>query len=224
MQILYWSSISVVTPPLSPSPIPYITIDSPHLTNRSSISTVNLCRSYIDLLYQRSVLHLCLYITSYPIHITNWSSISMVNLLTNRSSISVVCPLPLLYIASSPPDLYWSSISVVNLRTHWSSISVVCPLSRTSTITFSSIWPIDLLYLRSTYADPYWSSISVVTPPLSPSPIPYITIDSPHLTNRSSISTVNLCRPILIFYISGHSTLSTSPIPLHYHWFSTSDQ
>ena len=160
----------------------------------------------IDLLYQWSVLYP--FSTLHPPYLTNGSSISMVNLRTHWSSVSVICPLPLLYITSSPPDqwpiskdllLYqWSvlypfstlhpphltngsSISMVNLRTHWSSISVVCPLP--------------LLYITSSPPDQWIFYIH--GQPTDP----------------------------LIFYISGlssipslHYILPTWPMDLLYYW------
>ena len=175
-----------------------------------------------------------------PLYLTNGSSISMVNPQTHWSSISVVCPLPLLYIGLHPPHL-WSVLyhmayllyPMVNPQTHWSSISVVCPLP----LLYIGLHPPHLTNGSSiSMVNPqtHWSSISVVCP----LPLLYIGLHSPHLTNESSISMVNpqthwssisvVC-PLPLLYIGLHPPHLTNgssiypwsthrPIDLLYQW------
>ena len=219
----HWSSVSVVCP----IPLLYVTSSIPD-------QWIFYFHGLIDLLCQWSVLYPGLHPPTWPIDILyqwsthrpidlllQWSVLNpfstlayilliwpMVNPQTHWSSISVVCPIPLLYNGLHPPHLTnWYSISMVDPQTHWSSTSVVCPqpllyiglhpphltngqptdplifcisgLSYTPSLRYIlHTRPMDLLFPWT-----HWSSMSVVCS------LPRLT--SSHLTNGRSMSVVD---------------------------------
>ena len=150
----------------------------------------------IDLPYQWSVLNP--FPTLRPPHLTSGSSYPW-STHEHWSSISVVCPQPLPYITSSPPD-QWIFLSMVNPRTlifHISGLS-----STPSQHYVLPNWPVDLLIHGQPTA--HWSSISMVCP----QPLPYImSFQTDHWIFLSMVNPRTL-----IFHISG---LSSTP-SLHY--------
>ena len=202
----HWSSISSV---LSSSPSLHYILPTWPMDLLYPWSTYGP----IDLLYQWSVLYP--FSTLHPPHLTNGSSISMVNLRTHWSSISVVCPLPLLYITSSPPDQW---IFYIHGQPTDPLIFYISGLSSTPSLHYIlPTWPMDLLYPWSTYG-PNWSSISVVCP-LS---LLYITSSPP---GQWIFYIHGQPTDPLIFYISGlsstpslHYILPTWPMDLLYPW------